>query len=459
MSPLRTEARENLRLAAPIVATQIGTMIMGLVDTAIVGRVGERALAGVAIGNVLSFAVTMPALGIFTAIEPLASQAVGAGDGARARRTLREGLRLAIALTIPCALVTWASLSLLPLLKVDPTVVPLARQYVFARMPSILPFFVYMATKTYQQAVLRPRFAVEAVVVANLLHALAGYLAVFGDEGLARVGLPRIGLPAFGGAGAGVATTLSVTFMAWWIASLRRRIPAGAPDEPRPGETDAPGIDREVMRKLVRVGIPIGLQLTAEVGIFSLVTVLMGRLGGRTTAAHQIALGLTSFSFMGALGVAQATSVRVGLTIGGERAHETRRAGLTGIAIGVAIMAAWSLVFAVFPHALARIFTPDEAVIAAAIPLIRIGALFQLADGAQVVGAGALRGTGDTRWPLLLNVIMHWFVGFPLGLALGFSLGMGAIGLWFGLTAGLSTVAVALVLRFVVLTRRRIRAL
>ncbi|MEO7096404.1 MAG: MATE family efflux transporter, partial [Polyangiales bacterium] len=184
-----------------------------------------------------------------------------------------------------------------------------------------------------------------------------------------------------------------------------------------------------------------------------------GRLGGRTTAAHQIALGLTSFSFMGALGVAQATAVRVGITVGGERSVDTRRAGMTGIGMGVAIMGVWSLVFALFPHALARIFTPDEAVIAAAIPLIRIGALFQLADGVQVVCAGALRGTGDTRWPLVLNVIMHWGVGFPLGLLLCFTLGMGAVGLWFGLTAGLTTIALALVLRFIVLTRGRIRAL
>jgi MATE family multidrug resistance protein len=459
MSKVRTEARENLRLAAPIIATQIGTMLMGLVDTAIVGRVGEQALAGVAIGNTLVFAVSMPALGVLTAIEPLTSQAVGAGDGARARRTLREGLRLSFLLTVPFALIAWASLALLPWLKVDPGVVPLARAYVMWRLPSLLPFFVYIAAKTYQQAVLRPRAAVEAVIVANVLHAVADWIAVFGDDGLARVGLPRIGLPAFGGAGAGVATTLSLSFMAWWIAGLRRRIPKGAPDEPKPGEIDAEGMDGEVVRKLFRVGTPIGLQLLAEVGVFSLVTVLMGRLGGRTTAAHQIALGLASFSFMGALGVAQATSVRVGISVGGERAHDTRRAGLTGVGIGVAIMGVWSIVFATFPHALARIFTPDEAVIAAAVPLIRIGALFQLVDGMQVVSAGALRGTGDTRWPLALNVVMHWFVGFPLGLLLGFGLGMGAVGLWFGLTAGLATVAFALVSRFVVLTRKHIRAL
>ena len=451
--PIRTEALANFKLALPIIATQLGTMLMGLVDTAIVGRAGERELAGVAIGNVLSFAVTIPAVGLLIAIEPLASQAIGAGDAPRARATLREGVRLSLLLTLPFMALSYASVLLLAPLKVDPAVIPLARAYVVARLLSVLPYFLYMTGKTYQQAVMRPRASVEAVVIANVVNAIASYVAVFGDKGLLRIGLPAIGLPAFGGAGAGAATTISMALMAFWLLVVRGKIPAGAADAARAGEVA--GGTSELRRKMLRLGVPIGLQLGAEVGIFSLVTVLMGRLGGRAAASHQIALGLASFSFMGALGIAQSTSVRVGLSVGAATGG-ARRAGMIGIGMGICAMATWSLVFALAPTMLARLFSPESPVIDAAVPLIRIAALFQLFDGAQVVAAGALRGAGDTRWPLIANVVVHWLIALPLALLFGFRWGMGARGLWFGLTAGLVCVGTVLVGRFWVLSGRAI---
>lgn len=457
---LRREVVANLRLAVPIALAQLGTMAMGLVDTALVGRVGETALAGVALGNTLVFAVAMPALGVFMAVEPVAAQAIGAGDAARARASFRAAVRLAILLTVPVVLLSWASLALLPLLRVDPAVIPDARAYLFARLPSTLPFFLFQAAKTHQQAVGRPRYALEAVVLANLVHLAAGWVAVFGDDGLARLGLPRIGLPALGGAGAGLATSASSALMAFWVLRVRGRIPTGAPDAPREGEVDDRREDAALARKLVRLGTPIGLQLAAEVGIFSLVALLMGRIGGRAAAAHQIAINLASLSFMGALGIAQATSVRVGTQIGEAEAGSSvgpRRAGLVGIAMGVSVMGAWAIVFATAPKLLARAFTPEAAVVDAAATLIGIAALFQLADGAQVVSAGALRGAADTRFPLVANVIVHWCVGLPVGLLLAFRLGLGAAGLWLGLTAGLFVIAIVLIARFAALTRRSIR--
>ncbi len=455
---VRREIAENLRLAIPIALAQLGTMAMGLVDTALVGRVGETALAGVALGNTLVFAVSMPALGVFMAVEPIAAQAVGAGDGARARASFRAAVRLALLVTVPVVLLSWASLALLPLLRVDPAVIPDARAYLFARLPSILPYFLFQAAKTHQQAVGRPRYALEAVILANVVHLATGWVAVFGDDGLARLGLPRRGLPALGGVGAGVATSASAILMAFWVLRVRAAVPPGAPDAPREGEVDDRSGDGALARKLVRLGVPIGLQLAAEVGIFSLVALLMGRIGGRAAAAHQIAINLASLSFMGALGIAQATSVRVGTAIGdaGGSASGPRRAGLVGIAMGVSVMGAWAIVFATAPGRLARLFTPDAAVVEAAVALIGIAAFFQLADGAQVVSAGALRGAADTRFPLVANVVVHWCVGLPVGLLLAFRLGMGARGLWLGLTAGLVVIAIVLTARFVALSRRAI---
>jgi len=421
-------------------------MAMGLVDTAIVGRVGERALAGVALGNTLVFAIALPALGVFMALEPIAAQALGAGERVRARAANRAGLRLALFLSLPVALIAYASLALLPLLRVDEAAIPDARAYLLARLPSLLPFFVYMSAKTYQQAAGRTRAAVEAVIVANIVHAIAGWYAVHGA--------PSIHLPAFGAAGAGLATSVSSGLLAVWMLRANRR--GGEIDALRAGEVDDRNERRAIEKKLLRLGLPIGLQLGAEVGIFSLVALLMGRIGGRAVAAHQIAINLASFSFMGALGIAQSTSVRVGTAIGAGSTVDARRSGFAGIVLGVAVMAFWAVLFAIAPQLLARVFTPEQPVIDAAATLIRIAALFQLADGAQVVAAGALRGAADTRWPLALNVVVHWGVGLPIGWILAFRLGLGAPGLWFGLTAGLIVIAISLIARFSILTRRTI---
>jgi multidrug resistance protein, MATE family len=431
-SPIREEISLNLKLALPIVGAQIGTMAMGLVDTAIVGRVGERALAGVALGNTLVMAIVLPAFGVFMALEPIASQAIGAGDLRQAHASERAGMRLAFWLAVPVMLICYVSLGLLPLLKVDPTTIPDARAYLIARLPSILPFFIYIAKKTYEQAAGRTRAALEAVIAANVVHAIAAYLAVL-----------HFGL---GARGAAVATSASSVLLAGWMIVR----------SPRPN-TEAPRSEvAAIERKLLRLGLPIGLQLGAEVGVFSLVSLLMGRIGGRATAAHQIALNLASFSFMGALGVAQATSVRVGTAIGEGSTERARRAGAVGIALGVGAMAFWAALFATIPSILARVFTPEQPVIEVASMLIRIAALFQLADGAQVVAAGALRGAADTRWPLMLNIVVHWGFGLPIGWFLAFHLARGAPGLWYGLTAGLVVIAISLSARFAILTRESI---
>jgi MATE family multidrug resistance protein len=288
---------------------------------------------------------------------------------------------------------------------------------------------------------------------------LIGYIAVNGDAGLATLHLPRVGLHAFGAAGAGIATCFSTWLMALWLWSPRGRAKPGAIDFAREGDARPRGFDREVMIKLVVVGAPIGAQFLAEVGIFTLVTVLMARISARATAAHQIALGLASLSFMGALGVAQATSVRVGRYVGEGERLKARRAGFTGIALGVGCMSAWAVIFAGAPRLLSRVFSDDPAVLDAAVPLVRLAALFQLGDGAQVVGAGALRGAGDTRWPLIANLVAHWGIALPIAWTLGFTLHWGAVGLWWGLVAGLWSIGLALVFRFGRLTRNEIARL
>ena len=208
------------------------------------------------------------------------------------------------------------------------------------------------------------------------------------------------------------------------------------------------------VRRVYQLGMPVGLQLLAEMGIFSLVALLSGALGPEVASAHQVALGLASFTFMGAVGVSGATAVRVGHAIGA--GSSPRRAGLLGIALGAAIMTVGAVAFTAVPHALVSAFTKDERVIAIGVDLLRIAALFQLFDGVQAVAAGALRGAGDVRFPFVANVVAHWLVGFPVALTLGFALHLGARGLWWGLTSGLVVASTALALRFSAISRRGI---
>jgi MATE family multidrug resistance protein len=200
------------------------------------------------------------------------------------------------------------------------------------------------------------------------------------------------------------------------------------------------------MRTTYGVGVPVGLQLLAEMGIFTLVALLSGVLGPEVASAHQVAIALASFTFMGALGVSGATAVCVGHAVGA--GTSPRRAGMMGIGLGMCVMLVGAVVFAAAPRVLVSVFTGDARVIAIGTNLVRIAALFQLFDGVQVVAAGALRGAGDVRFPFVANVIAHWFVGFPVAVVLGFVLHGGAPGLWWGLTSGLVVVSVALAVRF-----------
>ncbi|MFO0758493.1 MAG: MATE family efflux transporter [Byssovorax sp.] len=448
------EIRETLKLALPIAFAQVALMTMGLVDAALVGRVSETELAAVSVGNSLVFAMCCTGMGVTMAVEPLASQAVGAGDVPRAWTSLRAGLVACLLLSIPTILLTYGSTFLLDPLGVDPAIIPGARRFVLARLPGIPTWLCFMAAKAYLEARGLTRPLLLGGWVANALNFVAASLLIFGDRALLRVGLPALGLPSLGSFGAGLGTSISNTVLAAFaLGAAYSARPSGA--HLFTGEREAL---RQTTRKLLRVGIPIGLQLLTEVAVFALVSVLAGRLGARTAAAHQVALGLAALTFMGVLGIGAATAVRVGRAIGEGDEKGPRRAGVVGLGIVTVYMSACSVMFLLFARPLVSIFTPDPAVIDLAVSLLRIAAVFQLADGIQGVAGGALRGAADTRFASWANVACHWGVGLPLALFFGFSLGRGAVGLWWGLSAGLGVVAAVLTLRFLRVSSRKIAA-
>lgn len=438
------EARALGRLATPIALAQFGLMIMSLVDTAVLGRVSKVDLAAAALGRNIGFAAQTLSMGLAMALEPLASQAVGAGDVGRAWRSLTATLRTITIAWLPTVLVALVATLALPAIGVGAPVVSRTREFLIAWAPGLLAFPCFIAAKTFLQAHARTRPALVAAIIANVVNLVVCSLLVRGDDALVAIGLRGVGLPRLGALGSGLALSVSGTL----LAALVMR----AAWDARPASLESAPVVSQ--REVVRVGLPVGAQLLAEVGVFALVSVLTGHFGSAVVSANQIALGLASFTFMGALGVSGATAVRVGHAVGRSDRESARRSGLTGIALGAATMGLGAVVFATAPRLLVRFFTDDPEIVALGAALVRVAAVFQLFDGMQAVGAGALRGAGDVRFAFGGGVVSYWIVGLPLALFFGVARGRGAVGMWWGLSASLVAAASIFLVRFVFLTRR-----
>jgi MATE family multidrug resistance protein len=450
VEPGAPELQRLGRLALPLIAGYAGSQVMGLVDIAMVGRLGKAELGGVGVGNALLFSVTMFAMGLVLGTEAPVSQAVGAGEVARARRVLWQGLRVALIAGLPAIMLT----GLLPLVLrpagISDAVAHQAELFVWWRLPGILPFLFFGACRTYLQSQNITRPIVIAMVVSNIVNVIGNLLFMYGDETFARLGLAPPGLPHLGIVGSALATVLASLCS---LAIVARAVKAVTV----PADPDRRRADPVLLRTILRLGSAVGGTMVAEIGVFALAGVLAGKMSDDAIAAHQVALTLSSFTFTVALGVGAATGVRVGNLIGQSDTAGARRVGFLGIGVGAAFMSLAALAFLIFPWPLARLMTDDPTVIAAAVPLLRIAAAFQVFDGIQAVCSGALRGAGDPVVPLVVNLFGYWVVGLPVAVVLGFTYELGAPGLWWGLTAGLVIAATALSTRFALLTRRPIQ--
>jgi MATE family multidrug resistance protein len=404
---------------------------MGAVDAAVLGRYSEAALAGAGVGNNLLFAVTAVGLGVVMGMDTVVPQALGAGRRIDARRAVGAGVRLAVLVGLLCTLVVFFTPLLLDAASVDPEVVREATPYVYLRAVGIVPFLMTSALRSYLAAHSRTRPLIVAVIGGNLAN--------FGLDVALIFGAPRIGLPALGVLGAATATTVvQLLTLAVYAAGVK----ALDNGEVRPRST------RADVAAIARVGIPVGGQIFAEVGIFGIATMIAAHLGKLSAAGHAIALNAASVTFAVSVGIGSATSVRVGLAAGSGDLALARQRGLLGIWAGLAVTAGFAALFILTPEAVVSAFTDQPNVMLAAVPLLQIAALFQLSDGAQAVAAGALRGLGRTSATLWGNVVGHYAVGLPVSLLAGFSLSMGIAGVWWGLSAGLTVTALYLVAMF-----------
>jgi MATE family multidrug resistance protein len=447
MRGLKSELESIARLALPIALAHFGLTLLGLVDVAVLGHVSAADLGGGSIGRSIGFAGLALGIGAAAALEPLAAQAIGANEPHVAWRAFVSTTKACAILWVPCAFVTIASTWLLVPLGINAELVGPARAFLLAQAPGLFLNSVFTAAKTFLQAHKRTSPALVAAIAANVVNLVVCNALVRGEIPLGRFGRIPVGIQPMGAFGAGVASSIACVVLVGVMLVVI------LPMRPRTnGETAR---DAEVsVKKVLRLGAPIGLQLLAEIGVFSLVAVVAGKLGKVAVSAHHIAIGLASFTFMGVLGVSGATAVRCGNAVGEGRSP--RRAGLTGIAMGAVFMACTSTMFLTLPRPLIALFTNDAEITELGVRLLAIAAAFQLFDGIQGVSAGALRGAGDIRFAFFANVAAHWLIGFPLALILGFSIGLGAPGLWWGLLVGLMIVAGLLLWRFVVISKRTV---
>jgi len=447
------ELRATFHLAAPLAIAHAGMQLMGLVDTAVVGRLGATQLGAVGIANALFFFIGTFGVGIVMGVDPLIAQAFGSGARIRARLILWQGVWLAsicgAVLSVPMIL----SPAMLPLIGVDKAIASEATAYLVVRTFSLVPLLVYFVIRGYLQARLVTRPIVWSMIIGNVFNLVADIVLVHGGQGLPAWTGPLRWMPSYGIVGAGIASVAGSLLGLWILADGVRRL-----------EIDLSDVRHRALApvefaKAFRVGLPAGLHLGAEVGIFALVALLAGRLGESDLAAHQIAISLAAMTFTVVMGISAAASVRVGHAIGSRDIEGTRRAGLVSVLAGALFMFFCAILFWTFPRQLASLFTGSPEVIATAVPLLFVAAIFQISDGIQGVSAGALRGAGDTTFTFLASLVGHWFVGFPVALGLGFGLGMGIVGLWWGLSAGLTAVAAILLVRFMGLSAAAIEPL
>ena len=426
------ELRATVRLALPLVLVQVGLMAMGVVDTIMVGHVSARVLAGVALGNLYFFNAIVGSMGTLMALDPVVSQAIGAHDDAAVRRAVQRGVVLALGLSVVTALIMLPARTVLVWTRQQPEILADTAAYVHISIPGVLPFLLFVVLRQTLQALHRAAPIVWTMVGANVLNAALNWVFVYGN-----LGSPRMGAP-----GSAVATMVSRWAMA--VALLALAWPA-LRAYLTPFSRESWNLDP--LLRLLGVGIPIGLQMLLESGAFGAIGLMMGVLGTKEMAAHQIAITLAALTFMVPLGVGAAAAVRVGRAVGARDEARARQAARAAFACGMGFMAVTALCFLTAPRLLASLFTSDTQVIALAGLLIPVAGVFQIFDGAQAVGAGVLRGLGDTRAPLVGMILGYWLLGLPVSIALGFHTSLRAAGLWWGFVVSLSLVALFLFLR------------
>ena len=447
LADIRQELPPLLRLAAPLIAAELGWMSMSIVDTSMVGRLPHSAvpMAAAALAQVIFNTFAWGMGGVLLGLDTLISQAFGAKEIPAANRWLLHGLVLALGLGALLIAIFAFGPAILNRMPVDRAVLAQAVPALYGLNWGVVPLLLYFTLRRYLQAAHHAKPIAFALISANLVNFIGDWLLIYGHS-WSLFGR-NINIPAYQVVGSAWATSfarlylMAVLLVAIVLADRRHRYGL---------LTTSRRIEFQHLRQLFRLGAPAGAQIFVEIAVFATVTAVIATLGPLPLAGHEVALQCASTTFMVPYAISSATAVRVGHAIGRIRTGHAQpqaasAAGWSGIFAGAAFMLFAAAVFLTLPATLARIFTPDRGVIAAAVPLLLVAAGFQFFDGIQITVTGALRGAGRTVPPLVAHLVCYWVIGLPLGVLLCFHVHLGAAGLWLGLLIALTGAAIVLI--------------
>lgn len=441
----RSELAATGRLSVPIIIAQLGAILMGVTDNLFVGRLlGATALGAAGLATSLSFLMMSIGLGALSVVSALVSQARGRGDAAEINRLFRAGLWVALLLSGVAALACILLAFNFERFGQTTKVAQLAKPFTLILTLSIVPLLVFVAARQLCDGLAQPKVAMAITLSALGLNAFFNYVLITGAGPFPRLGIN----------GSALATLLSRLYMAIAILVYVWRAPFFRVYFAK--DFRAESVAHQV-RKILRLGLPGGFTMFFEIALFSLAVVMVGWLGADRLAAHQIAINMASITYMMATGISAAGAIRIGMAVGLGSHEQIIRSGLAAFTLSIAMMGIAGVVFLSAPDWLVSLYIDplkEPAVAAVAPTLVIIAGFFQLSDGIQVVGLGALRGLSDVNAPTLITLFAYWGVGLPVSYALGFWLHLDVVGVWIGLLLGLTVAALLLTLRFYRLSRR-----
>lgn len=443
---LLRELRPTLSLAVPIIVGQVSQTLMGITDSVMIGRVGKVPLAASAFATSVFNFVYITGLGLLVAVSIHVARAHGARQSRECSEYLRHGMALGVGLGVIAALGLFGLATQLHHFGQPPEVLGEVNPYFLIISASLVPVLIFQVLKQYSEALGHPWAPMVILLGAVGLNGFLNWVLIYGN----------LGAPALGLTGAGWATLgsriVAVAGLWWWLTrrpEVKAEWPgcaATANGALNPGWLEKFSPARFV--NMLRLGVPAAGQWLFEVGAFTAAAIMMGWLGTTPLAAHQVAISCASFTFMFPLGLSIATSMRLSKAVGEGRRDALRAIGFGSLAAGFVVMTVFALGFALFGRYVSTGFTPDTDVVNMATGLLVVAAIFQLFDGAQVIGAAALRGLHDVKIPTAITFVAYWLVALPVGYWLAFHTELGPIGVWTGLAAGLSSAAVLLGWRF-----------
>ncbi len=452
LSNYTKEFKYNLKLASPVILGMLGHTFVSFVDNVMVGQLGAAELAAVSLGNSFIFIAMSIGIGFSTAITPLVAEADSEGNFTKGKSVFKHGFFLCTVLGLLLFLMLLVAKPLMHVMDQPEEVVELAIPYLDLVAFSLVPLIIFQAFKQFSDGLSLTKYPMYATIVANLLNVAINYVLIFG----------KFGFPEMGIVGAAVGTLVSrfvMLFHLWWLLARKEKSKAYVTN------IKFFKLSKQPINKLMNLGMPSAMQMFFEVGIFTSAIWLSGTLGANAQAANQIALNLSSMTFMVAMGLSVAAMIRVGNQKGLKDFKALKRIAESIFLVGFVFAIVFALFFVIFHTMLPDLYVdlddPTNAVDAAevvkiAATLLLAAAVFQISDSLQVITLGALRGLQDVKIPTIITFISYWVIGFPISYFLGKEEAYGSLGIWLGLLAGLTVAAILLYIRFNYLTKKLI---